>query len=105
MLDAHDAYRVAQEQLALLEPVVGPDARVALAADSTNLSNIIALGVAPAGASQMREAIATFTQAIELRPGGGGKIPVTPDYVVSREPGKITLRNYKNEQYEYVDRS
>lgn len=36
-------------------------------------------------------------------PGGGGKIPVTPDYVVSKEPGKITLRNYKQEQYTYFD--
>lgn len=36
-------------------------------------------------------------------PGGGGKIPVTPDYVVKREPGKITLRNYKNEEYVYAD--
>ena len=34
-------------------------------------------------------------------PGGGGKIPVSPDYVVSREPGKITLRNYKHEEYVY----
>lgn len=32
VLEAHDAYRVAQEQVALLEPVVGPDARAALAA-------------------------------------------------------------------------
>jgi len=36
-------------------------------------------------------------------PGGGGKIPVTPDYVVSREPGKTILRNYKGEIYEYVE--
>lgn len=36
-------------------------------------------------------------------PGGGGKIPVTPDYVVAREPGKTVLRNYKNEVYEYFD--
>lgn len=36
-------------------------------------------------------------------PGGGGKIPVSPDYVVSMEPGKTVLRNYKNEIYEYLD--
>jgi lysine 2,3-aminomutase len=36
-------------------------------------------------------------------PGGGGKIPVTPDYVVSREPGKTTLRNYKGEVYHYIE--
>lgn len=32
VLDAHDAYRIAREQVALLEPVLGPDARAALAA-------------------------------------------------------------------------
>ncbi len=36
-------------------------------------------------------------------PGGGGKIPVTPNYVVAREPGKITLRNFKHEEYVYAD--
>ncbi len=28
-------------------------------------------------------------------PGGGGKIPVGPNYVVSQAPGKIVLRNYE----------
>lgn len=28
-------------------------------------------------------------------PGGGGKIPVGPNYVVSQSPGKIVLRNYE----------
>ena len=28
-------------------------------------------------------------------PGGGGKIPVAPNYVVSHAPGKIVLRNYE----------
>lgn len=36
-------------------------------------------------------------------PGGGGKIPVSPDYVVAMEPGKVVLRNYKNEVYEYFE--
>ena len=36
-------------------------------------------------------------------PGGGGKIPVNPDYVVSKTPGKITLKNFKGELYTYVD--
>lgn len=36
-------------------------------------------------------------------PGGGGKIPVSPDYVVAREPGKITLRNYRGDEYVYFD--
>src|SRR3990172_4761576 len=28
-------------------------------------------------------------------PGGGGKIPVSPNYVLSQAPGKIVLRNYE----------
>jgi lysine 2,3-aminomutase len=36
-------------------------------------------------------------------PGGGGKIPVLPEYVVKREGKKITLRNYKHEQFEYEE--
>ena len=28
-------------------------------------------------------------------PGGGGKIPVTPNYVVSAAPGKVVLRNFE----------
>ncbi len=41
-------------------------------------------------------------------PGGGGKIPVTPNYLVSQAPGKVILRNYEGvlttyeEPLEYV---
>ncbi len=28
-------------------------------------------------------------------PGGGGKIPVMPQYVISQSPGKVVLRNYE----------
>lgn len=28
-------------------------------------------------------------------PGGGGKIPVMPNYVISQSPGKVVLRNYE----------
>jgi lysine 2,3-aminomutase len=34
-------------------------------------------------------------------PGGGGKIPVGPSYVVDYQDGKITLRNYLGEIYHY----
>ena len=34
-------------------------------------------------------------------PGGGGKIPLLPEYVISRTPEKLVLRNYKNKQYTY----
>ena len=36
-------------------------------------------------------------------PGGGGKIPLLPNYVVKQEGKKWTLRNFKNEQFEYYE--
>jgi lysine 2,3-aminomutase len=34
------------------------------------------------------------TYVVDL-PGGGGKVPVTPAYVLSQTPGKVVLRNYE----------
>ncbi len=34
-------------------------------------------------------------QFIVDAPGGGGKIPVGPNYVISQAPGKVVLRNYE----------
>jgi len=36
-------------------------------------------------------------------PGGGGKIPLLPQYIVSREQGRLTLRNYRGEVSTYWD--
>ena len=36
-------------------------------------------------------------------PGGGGKIPLLPDYVVGREPGSLLLRNFEGKVYRYPD--
>ncbi|MDP2653657.1 MAG: KamA family radical SAM protein [Candidatus Omnitrophota bacterium] len=36
-------------------------------------------------------------------PGGGGKIPINPNYVVAHADGKYTIRNYAGEQYTYYD--
>ncbi len=36
-------------------------------------------------------------------PGGGGKIPINPNYVVDTATGKITLRNFEGEIFEYPD--
>ncbi|MBL8013561.1 MAG: KamA family radical SAM protein [Candidatus Omnitrophica bacterium] len=38
-------------------------------------------------------------------PGGGGKIPITPNYIVSNSGGKYTLRNFAGEIFTYVDPS
>jgi lysine 2,3-aminomutase len=36
-------------------------------------------------------------------PGGGGKIPLLPEYVVGREGKKWILRNFQNKQFEYIE--
>jgi lysine 2,3-aminomutase len=36
-------------------------------------------------------------------PGGGGKIPVSPTYVKSSKDGKTVVRNFKGEEYTYID--
>jgi lysine 2,3-aminomutase len=36
-------------------------------------------------------------------PGGGGKIPLNPNYVVAQTPDRLVLRNYKGDIYEYPE--
>ncbi len=36
-------------------------------------------------------------------PGGGGKIPVMPNYVISQTPGKVILRNYEGVVTTYTE--
>jgi len=36
-------------------------------------------------------------------PGGGGKIPILPDYIVKHENGQVVLRNYENRYFIYCD--
>jgi len=36
-------------------------------------------------------------------PGGGGKIPLVPDYVVGRDGGDLLLRNFEGQSYRYPD--
>lgn len=36
-------------------------------------------------------------------PGGGGKIPINPNYIVSMGDGKVILRNFKGEIFEYPE--
>lgn len=36
-------------------------------------------------------------------PGGGGKIPLNPDYIVARTGDRIVLRNYRGDIYEYPE--
>jgi lysine 2,3-aminomutase len=36
-------------------------------------------------------------------PGGGGKIPVAPTYMISQDKGKMVLRNYQGKVFEYQE--
>lgn len=36
-------------------------------------------------------------------PGGGGKIPIAPDYTVSRQDDRVILRNFRGDVYEYYE--
>jgi lysine 2,3-aminomutase len=36
-------------------------------------------------------------------PGGGGKIPISPSYIVSQSKGKYVLRNYEGKVYTYLE--
>jgi len=36
-------------------------------------------------------------------PGGGGKIPVSPNYIVSQQDGRYVLRNYQGEEFVHQD--
>jgi len=36
-------------------------------------------------------------------PGGGGKIPIGPQYVTAHEDGHVIMRNYRGDEYRYPD--
>jgi len=36
-------------------------------------------------------------------PGGFGKVPILPDYVVERAPGRTVLRTFRGAEVEYID--
>jgi lysine 2,3-aminomutase len=36
-------------------------------------------------------------------PGGGGKIPINPNYIVESAPGRVTLRNFEGKIFDYPD--
>jgi len=38
-------------------------------------------------------------------PGGGGKVPVTPDYVLSRNSDRVVIRNHEGRIFEYPEAS
>ena len=73
------------------------------------------------GSSHLRTSVATGIEIIEgLRchtsgyaipqyvidaPGGGGKVPVNPDYVIQRDAKRTLIRNYEGKIFEYPEPS
>jgi lysine 2,3-aminomutase len=38
-------------------------------------------------------------------PGGGGKVPINPEYVLCRNAGRVLIRNYEGKIFEYPEAS
>ena len=36
-------------------------------------------------------------------PGGGGKVPINPDYILSRNGGRVLIRNFEGKLFEYPE--
>jgi len=36
-------------------------------------------------------------------PGGGGKVPISPNYILAKTSKKVKIRNYKGKEYEYPE--
>ena len=36
-------------------------------------------------------------------PGGGGKIPLLPEYIIGRDHRQLLMRNYENNQFVHID--
>jgi lysine 2,3-aminomutase len=36
-------------------------------------------------------------------PGGGGKVPINPEYILSKNADRIVIRNYEGKVFEYIE--
>jgi lysine 2,3-aminomutase len=70
---------------------------------TSHLRTPLARGIAIMEKLQGRLSGIALPKLICDTPGGRGKVPLTPDYVVSREPGRTVLRTFRGEEVAYVD--
>jgi lysine 2,3-aminomutase len=70
---------------------------------SSHLRTSVAEGVAIIDGLRGHTTGYAIPQYVIDGPGGGGKIPLNPNYVVETAPGKVTLRNYEGGIFEYPD--
>jgi len=68
-----------------------------------HLRTPLARGVAIMKSLQGRLSGIALPRFICDTPGGRGKVPVGPDYVVARGPGQTTLRTFRGEDVVYLD--
>ena len=68
-----------------------------------HLRTPLSRGLEIMGALQGRLTGIALPKLICDTPGGRGKVPLTPDYVHAREPGKTTLRTFRGELVDYLD--
>lgn len=70
---------------------------------TSHLRTPLARGVEIIGQLQGRLSGIALPKLICDTPGGRGKVPLLPDYVVARAPGRTTLRTFRGEEVVYVD--
>jgi lysine 2,3-aminomutase len=70
---------------------------------TSHLRTPLAAGVALMEQLQGRLTGIALPRLIVDTPGGLGKVPIGPDYVVSRTPGRTVLRTFRGALVEYVD--
>jgi lysine 2,3-aminomutase len=70
---------------------------------TAHLRTPLARGVALIAELQGRLSGIALPKLICDTPGGKGKVPLLPDYVVSRSPGRTVLRTFRGEEVAYID--
>jgi lysine 2,3-aminomutase len=68
-----------------------------------HMRTTLARGVELMGELQGRLSGIALPKLVCDTPGGRGKVPLGPDYVVGRVPGRTTLRTFRGELVDYLD--
>jgi lysine 2,3-aminomutase len=70
---------------------------------SSHLRTSVAEGVAVIEGLRGHTTGYAIPQFVIDGPGGGGKIPINPNYLVDTATGRVTLRNFEGEIFDYPD--
>jgi lysine 2,3-aminomutase len=70
---------------------------------SSHLRTSVAEGVAVIEGLRGHTTGYAIPQFVIDGPGGGGKIPINPNYLIESVPGRVTLRNFEGNVFEYPD--